>query len=188
MCADMQTRYPHKNIRLDRLRYIGQNSYFITFCCEGRGLVFTDAGAAMRLIENLRATSDIYRFAVYAYCVMPDHFHALLTGLAPTSDLRRFAKNLKQTSSDDHQKRFRSPLWQKKFYDHIFRPTDNFAGAASYIWMNPVRKGLCADPRDYPFSGSFVVDWKTMVRPLEDWTPEWKREPTSLPEKSRTKR
>jgi hypothetical protein len=28
---------------------------------------------------------------------------------------------------------------------------------AAYIWMNPVRKGLCNGPLEYPHSGSRVV-------------------------------
>ena len=71
-----------------------------------------------------------------------------------------FIKNLKLTTSREYRKRFRTTLWQKKFYDHILRPRDEPAGVAGYIWMNPVRKGLCEDPWQYPYSGSFVMDWK----------------------------
>jgi hypothetical protein len=70
-------------------------------------------------------------------------------------------------------------LWQKKFYDRILRERDSFDGVAGYIWMNPVRKGLCSDPREYPYSGSFAVDWKKMMRPLESWVPEWKAKTVS---------
>jgi REP element-mobilizing transposase RayT len=142
--------YPHKSIRLDRLSYTGQSAYFITLCCDGRRPVFSNAMTAARLVDNLRDTSLIYRFAVHAYCVMPDHFHALVAGREPASDLLRFVKNLKQTSSAEYQKEFNRALWQKQFYDHILRERDSSDGVAGYIWMNPVRKGLCSDPREYP--------------------------------------
>jgi REP element-mobilizing transposase RayT len=122
----------------------------------------------------MRRHADAYRFALHAYCVMPDHFHLLAVGLEPVSDLLGFVKNIKQTSSAEHFKQSGQELWQKKFYDRILREDDNFDAVAGYIWMNPVRKGLCIDARDYPFSGSFVVDWKKMMRPLEDWVPKWK--------------
>jgi putative transposase len=166
--------FPHKNIRLNRLRYLGQSSYFVTLCCAHRRPVFANSKNAARLVEILRKHSIMHRFAVCAYCVMPDHFHALISGLDPTSSLLAFIKNLKQTTSREYQKQFREALWQKKFYDHILRPRDNPAGVAAYIWMNPVREGLCKDPREYPYSGSFVMDWKKAISPVESWTPDWK--------------
>jgi hypothetical protein len=65
-------------------------------------------------------------------------------------------------------------LWQKKFYDHILRETDNFYAVAGYIWMNPVRAGLCNAPQEYPYSGSFVADWKKGFLPAAQWVPCWK--------------
>jgi putative transposase len=169
-----QMPFAHKNIRLHRLRYIGRFSYFVTLCCARRHSAFADSKNAVRLIEILRKQSIAHRFAVYAYCVMPDHFHALVSGLDPASSLLPFIKNLKLTTSREYQKQFGEALWQKKFYDHILRPQDNAAGVAAYIWMNPVRQGLCKDPREYPYSGSFVMDWKKAVSPIESWVPDWK--------------
>jgi REP-associated tyrosine transposase len=166
--------FPHKNIRLHRFSYIGQSSYFVTLCCAGKRLVFANAKNAGWLVEILRKQSSVHRFAVQAYCVMPDHFHILVSGLDPASSLLPFIKNLKLTTSREYQKNFGEALWQKKFYDHILRPRDNAAGVARYIWMNPVRKGLCKDPRQYPYSGSFVMDWKKAISPVESWVPDWK--------------
>jgi putative transposase len=143
-------------------------------CCSRRRPVFENSTNAAWFIEILRKQSIAHRFAIFAFCVMPDHFHALVSGLDPTSNLIPFIKNLKQTTSRQYQRQFRQTLWQKKFYDHILRPRDNPEAVAAYIWMNPVRKGLCEDPREYPYSGSFVMDWKKAIAPVESWTPDWK--------------
>ena len=166
--------FERKNIRLHPVSYIGQSSYFVTFCCAGRRPVFANARNAGPLIEKLREQSIAYRFAVNAYCLMPDHFHGLFSGIEPASNLMAFMKNFKQETAYEFQERFHSVLWQKKFYDHILRPRDNAADVAAYIWMNPVRKGLCKDPREYPYSGSFTMDWKTAIAPVESWVPPWK--------------
>src|ERR1019366_5886138 len=110
--------FPHKNIRLDRLRYIGQSSYFVTLSWARRRPVFANPENAAWFVEILRKQSNAHRFAVRAYCVMPDHFHALVSGLNPTSSLLAFVKNLKHITSREYQKQFREPLWQKKFHDH----------------------------------------------------------------------
>jgi putative transposase len=166
--------FRRKPIRLHPLRYVGQLSYFITFCCARRRPVFADARLAAWFVRILREHANVHRFAVHAYCVMPDHFHALLYGLDPSCNLLALVKTLKQTTAHEYQQARHHPLWQKRFYDHILRPSDNAAAIAGYIWMNPVRKGLCKDMRDYPHSGSFVVDWKKAVAPIEDWVPAWK--------------
>ena len=188
--------FPHKNIRLHRSRYVGRISCFVTICCEERRRLFENGARANRIIEILRSKSSACRFAVHAYCVMPDHVHILALGLEEGSDLLEFAKAFKQESQSEFppqapkrkaptEKRAQTTratvaatkpaLWQKKFYDHILRPGEPCDAVAGYIWMNPVRAGLCTDPRDYPYSGSFTVDWKKIIRPLESWIPDWKR-------------
>ncbi|HTZ75589.1 MAG TPA: transposase [Candidatus Aquilonibacter sp.] len=191
----------HKNIRLEHGYYVGRSTHFITICCESRRPVFENPARATWLIDMLRSESDTHGFAVFAYCVMPDHLHALVSGSDEGSDLLTFVRSFKGRSEYQYRLRqkIRNPpmenrprnaratmaatnanstrpvLWQKKFYDRILRANDNFDAVAGYIWTNPVRAGLCVDPRDYAHSGSFTVDWKNAMRPLESWIPEWKK-------------
>jgi hypothetical protein len=46
---------------------------------------------------------------------------------------------------------------------------------AAYIWMNPVRKGLCQRPEDYPFLGTFTLPWPPGKALQTAWTPPWKK-------------
>ncbi|MBZ5695418.1 MAG: transposase [Acidobacteriia bacterium] len=164
----------HRNIRLPAAKYRGVQWYFVTLCCAGRRRVFADEKRATWIVDELRRHATSHRFAVHAYCAMPDHLHALVMGLDATSDLLTFLKNLKQKTAYEFHSEFDRSLWQKKFYDHILRREDAVERVAAYIWMNPVRKGLCKDPREYAFSGSFVLDWKRDGKPVETWVPPWK--------------
>ncbi len=166
--------YPHKNIRLHPAKYRGVQWHFVTLCCAARRPVFGDAEQARWIVDELRKDSNSHKFAVHAYSAMPDHLHALLMGLDATSNLLAFMKSLKQKTAYEFQKEFQIDLWQKKFYDHILRQTDSVEGVAAHIWMNPVRKGLCKDPREYPYSGSFALDWKKEAARVEAWVPPWK--------------
>jgi putative transposase len=172
--------FSHKNIRLPATNYVGQHWYFVTICCAERRHIFADSARALRLIEHLGDEAASHQFAVRAYCVMPDHLHALVLGLGPTSDMLALVKMLKQKTAYEFQRAFPRPLWQKKFYDHILRPNDSPAGVAAYIWMNPVRKGFCASPLDYPFSGSFALDWRKIISLVELWIPPWKTKSADL--------
>jgi len=173
--------YPHKNIRLHASRYVGERSYFVTICCERRRRIFASGANAEWLIDNLGAKTATFSFSVYAYCVMPDHFHALVTGLEPASDLLAFVEAFKQATSHEYHAKHFVVLWQKKFYDRILRASDSFDAVAGYIWMNPVRKGMVADAREYPYSGSLLIDWRRSFQPIETWVPEWKSKPGSEP-------
>ena len=166
--------FPHKNIRLPAEHYRGENWYFVTLCCANRRRVFADSRMAIWLIEQLRQHSRSHSFAVHAYCVMPDHLHALVLGLDISSDLLAFVASLKQKTAYEFHGRFHRVLWQKKFYDHILRPKESPERVAAYIWMNPVRKGICKDVRDYPYSGSFTFNWRKTPRPVQPWVPPWK--------------
>jgi hypothetical protein len=68
-------------------------------------------------------------------------------------------------------------LWQFKYYDHIVRTGQAANRIAWYIWMNPVRKGLCSAPQDHPFSGSFTDTGAAMLQSPspQKWTPPWKK-------------
>lgn len=169
--------FPHKNIRLRTDSYLGQRGYFVTICCAHRRAVFAETAIAKQVLEILAKHAATHQFAVYAYCVMPDHFHMLASGMQPSSDLLAFVKNFKQTTSSEYSQQYKEPLWQKKFYDHILRPGDNADAVAGYIWMNPVRKGLRVSPQEYPHSGSLVIDWKKAFLPSQSWTPLWKTNP-----------
>ena len=162
------------NIRLNPIHYRGPRWFFITLCCESRSPVFSDFKIAQDLIECLKTTAEKCRFGVHAFCVMPDHFHALVAGVAPDSDLLLFVRNFKRASNREYSNESGVPLWQKKFYDHILRPKDSPEAVSWYIWMNPVRKGLCNLPNEYPYSGSFTDQWEKKAQPQDLWAPTWK--------------
>ncbi len=44
------------------------------------------------------------------------------------------------------------PLWREESFDRTVRETEKLDGLVDYIHGNPVRKGLCLRPEDYPWS------------------------------------
>jgi putative transposase len=158
-------RFRRKNIRLNAIHYRGRAWFFVTLCCEHRHPVFGNDKWALWLIDSLKRTADRYHFSVHAFCVMPDHFHALVEGISPDSNLLLFVTTFKQATSGEYSRESGTPLWQKKFYDHILRPEESPDAVSWYKWMNPVRKGLCSQPNRYPHSGSFTGQWEKMSRP-----------------------
>jgi putative transposase len=167
-------KFTRKTHRLDLKEYVGQKWFFITLCCEHREPAFLIRNKAEWVIDALRNESVTNEFMVDAFCVMPDHLYFLALGMAPASNLLVFAKSIKQKTAYSYQKEHGLRLWQKNFYDHILRPDESPSRVAAYIWMNPVRKGLCKNFEEYPFSGSFTRPWKSSPE-AEVWVPPWKK-------------
>jgi len=160
--------YFHKNIRLDATSYTGKRAYFVTQCCHERRKYFTDPAKCEWFLSHLRDISIAHSFAVPAYCIMPNHIHLLVDGLLPTSDFLHFMKALKIKSGREFAAG-NTPLWQKKYFDHILRPKESIDSVAWYIWLNPVRGALARAPGLYLFAGSFT----TVIPNCSTWPNFW---------------
>lgn len=173
--------FRRKNIRLSRAHYAGQQWYFLTACTQDRVPRLSEAGLVSQHLDLLVEQSHRDSFALMAHCFMPDHLHLLVSGAREASNCLAFMRMFKQRSGYAFQRSRGERLWQKKFYDHILRPRDGWESVAYYIWMNPVRKGLCDCAEAWPFSGSQTFDWKHLLKsPGPTWTPPWKS-PTKVP-------
>src|SRR6188472_4498621 len=78
--------------------YLGPHQYLVTFCTRHRAPVFSHSEASELVIAQFQRTATKHRFAYLAYCLMPDHAHALVEGLTPEADLRTFVKSAKESS------------------------------------------------------------------------------------------
>lgn len=166
--------FKRKTIRLPAENYRGKRLFFVTLCCDGCHIALEESSGAEWLIGHLSTNAAEHDFAVHAYCVMPDHLHLLVEGMNDGCELRRFISSFKQRTAFWYWQRFRTSLWQPRFYDHVLRKPEDIEAVAWYIWMNPVRKGICSAPQDYPLSGSFTLDWRKRCSPASAWSPPWK--------------
>ena len=76
---------------------------------------------------------------------MPDHLHALVA-CPRDEDLAKMVATWKRFTAHDA-----GIAWQKGFFDHRLRNDESLQEKAHYIRMNPVRKGLVAQPEDWPY-------------------------------------
>jgi REP element-mobilizing transposase RayT len=174
-------KFRRKNIRLPPSCYLGPQWYLLTTCTLGRIPRFQDGRLVAEALGFLVEEAHTHGFDIQAYCFMPDHLHLLTNGAHPAADCLTFVKTFKQRSGFAFKQRTRERLWQDRPYDHILRPDESWEAVAYYIWMNPVRKGLCGRPEQWPFSGSLTVDWKRLLTPPRNpWVAPWKhKEPSS---------
>ena len=167
--------FRRKANRLPRASYRGRRLYFVTICAHKRKGVFTDSAIVNAAIGVLRETCRAHSFGVYAYCFMPDHVHLVLVGGEDSADLALLIRAFKGAVVTAARAKNIPNLWQKGFYDHVIRSAEGLDRAAWYVLMNPVRAGLIKEPAEWPYSGSFMFDWKSLQAPSEPFAPPWKK-------------
>jgi REP element-mobilizing transposase RayT len=127
------------------------------------------------LLRRLRHLATAHGVAVEAYCAMPDHLHLLARGTHTACDMIAFVSEFKRVTAEAWLRRFGGRLWQRHYYDHIIRSGENPDAVCWYIWLNPVRKNLCADPMACPHIGSFTGRWPPRNNQFLNWFPPWKK-------------
>jgi putative transposase len=103
--------------------------------------------------DCLRAACDKHGCRVHAYVFMTNHVHLLVTPTTASGVSR-----VMQTVGRRYVRRFNDvynrtgALWEGRYKATIVDTLDYLIACHQYIELNPVRAGLCADPRDYGWS------------------------------------
>jgi putative transposase len=127
-------------------------TYMVTSSTWGRHALFQKQLWARLLIDTLYH----YRGSAYLlheFVVMPDHIHVLLT---PKTSLEKAMQFIKGGFSYRAKKEMGSnmEIWQKGFSDHRIRDPGDYSRHVSYVRENPVRKHLCDQAEEFPYSSA----------------------------------
>ena len=95
------------------------------------------------------------RYALGAWCVMPNHVHVIITPLGDHV-LPKILQSWKGFSGRQINRRLKrsGPVWQKESFDHIVRNVACYENFVSYVERNPVVAGLVSRPPDWRFSSA----------------------------------
>jgi putative transposase len=140
------------SVRLKGFDYSWPRVYFVTIVAQARRARFLDERVANATIESLRKLKNDFRFNVYIYCLMPDHFHGLIGPGESGRTLGSLCGAFKSLSTRKYWSWYDGKLWQRQFFDHIIRNYQDFEETLEYIRMNPVRRGLVTNPEDWPYT------------------------------------
>ncbi|MBC8326186.1 MAG: transposase [Verrucomicrobia subdivision 3 bacterium] len=118
--------------------------YFITICCQQRG---TNQLCHDEIGKIIFSSADHYQQSHQWIChlllLMPDHLHGIFSFSRETG-IKQIIGNWKRYLAQQVGLK-----WQRDFFDHRLRNTDELETKATYILMNPVRKKLCDQPEDW---------------------------------------
>jgi putative transposase len=138
---------------LERFHHSKQ-SHFITFTCYRRLCHLANAQARNLFVNALEQTRSRYGLRVYSFVVMLEHIHLLISE-PERGTVANAIQSVKISSSmrcGVFRERDGLPFWQKRYYDRNIRDYDEFVEKLRYIHRNPVNRGLCEKPEDWPWS------------------------------------
>jgi putative transposase len=165
---------PNTPPRIRGLSYRGPTRCFVTVCARRPQTPFAQHGVAAWLCTQLAPFYERRGFVVLAYCLMPDHVHLLLEGVDESADVIETLRLWKQLTGFEWKRRTGTQLWQKGFHDRVLRDSDDTRAVVRYMLENPVRAGLVASVRDYPWVGSSRYTLDELLEHAGHWRPSWK--------------
>jgi len=138
--------------------------YFFTVVTHQRRKLFLNPQARRFLHIAIRTTQEKRPFEIIAFCLLPEHLHCVWKLPQGEADFStrwaaikaNFSKAyLPQLGSHCIQRRPNRgevAVWQKRFWEHQIRDADDLQRHLHYIHYNPVKHGLVAHVREWPWS------------------------------------
>jgi putative transposase len=134
---------------LKRFHQSGQ-SHFVTFSCYHRRPNLTGPEPCRIFLEALEAARKRFAIRIYGYVLMPEHVHLLLSEPTPVT-LAEAIHFVKSSSGKRLCCEETKAFWQPRYYDRNIRDYHEFVVKLRYLHRNPVKRGLCLSPEQWPW-------------------------------------
>ncbi|HEY5296231.1 MAG TPA: transposase [Gaiellaceae bacterium] len=115
--------------------------------------IYLDDSDRLRFIGLLDRAARRFSWRLSAYALMTNHFH-----LVVLADLEQLSRGMHQLSFryaqgfNDRYERV-GHLFQGRFKASSIESSEYYANACAYVFENPVRAGICAEPSAYRWLG-----------------------------------
>src|SRR5690242_17324100 len=108
-----------------------------------------------RLTEDTLLHFDGQRYHLLAWCIMPNHVHAMIETQEgfPLQDVLHSWKSFTGNRVNQLIKR-NGVFWQREYLDRYVRNAEHYQKAIAYIEENPVKAGLARIKAGWPWSSA----------------------------------
>jgi len=106
-----------------------------------RGSCFMNDSAIAEVVANAITFFDEQRYRLLAWCVMPNHVHAVFHTCEP---LNRIVHSWKSYSAKTANRLLgrEGKFWQDDYYDRLIRNSEDLIRKIQYVRDNPMKAGL----------------------------------------------
>ncbi|MHB8677854.1 MAG: REP-associated tyrosine transposase [Candidatus Acidiferrales bacterium] len=130
--------------------------HFLTFSCYHRLPLLGSAQARNVFVQVLGKVREEYGFKLVGYVVMPEHVHLLISEPArgtPSTVLKMLKQRVShRLGCQSVPVRTLPQFWQRRFYDFNVWSRKKAIEKLAYMHVNPIKRGLVDDPRDWAWS------------------------------------
>ena len=122
----------------------------------GAGCCFLNYPEVAQFMEEALRFFHGARYQLMAWCVMPNHVHALIAPLEPWTVGKIMHSWKRHTARQANRLLHRTggAFWALDYYDRFIRDEPHFLRAVDYIHQNPVKAGLCSKAEDWRWSSA----------------------------------
>jgi REP element-mobilizing transposase RayT len=142
---------------------------------NNRQLIFLSDDDYRKFVAQLDRQKRKLPFYLYAYCLMPNHFHLLIE--RREDFISQIMQRLLTAYSQYHNRKYGKcgHLLQGRYKAILCQSDQYLAELVRYIHLNPVRAKIVASPEDHPYSShraylgleqSQLVDVEPLLRPF----------------------
>jgi len=121
---------------------------------HNRQVVFADARDFEYYLADLRELKEALGLRVYAYCLMTNHVHLLLSPGDTPASLGQLMKALaaRMTRYRNKLEGRSGTLWESRYKSSVVQSDTYLLACSRYIELNPVRALIVSRAENYPWS------------------------------------
>jgi REP element-mobilizing transposase RayT len=126
--------------------------YHITSRGDDRKKIFISEYDFAKFLEYLSLAKTKFKFYIYGYCLMSNHYHLLLETTQPNISKIMHYINGSYTTYYNIKRRRSGHLFQGRFKSVVVDKDSYFLELSRYIHLNPVRAKIVDNPAKYRWS------------------------------------
>lgn len=138
-------------MRHSRLTYTGAYHHVMNRGDKGEN-IFPDSASKRRFLTLLQEKSKIYRIAIYAHCVMDNHFHLVIQNTS--GRMSEFMRVLDGQYALHYRGALKGKgyVFQDRYKSILIGEGKYLRTVIIYVLLNPVRGGITRNPYEYRWS------------------------------------
>lgn len=140
--------------------YLENALYYVTSKGDSGRSIFKDDEDYKTFLELLERYKAQHKFKLFAYCLLPDHFHLLMELAAQKEQMYKMGglSRIMHDLNSSYTKYFngkyarKGHLFRERYKAALIEKEPYLLKLSAYIHLNPFRMNLASHPRQYPYS------------------------------------
>jgi putative transposase len=135
-------------------RSLPDGIFHVTSRGVARAPIFRDSLDYVALRAQVREVIRKFEWNLYAYCLMPNHYHLIVDTEREHLSAGMHRLNFLYAQRFNRRHDRVGHLFQNRFAAYVIESDEHLLNSMFYVARNPVRAGLCDTPADWPWAAS----------------------------------